>query len=57
MNALLTWNLATSLHFPVGFSPHVCVVMNGQLVNPSFESSSFGLRERIMVRVPIGEIK
>lgn len=33
---------------PRGSSPHVCVVMNGHLVNPSRLSSSFGRRLRIM---------
>lgn len=38
----------SKVHVPLGFSPHVCVVMNGHLTNPSCRSSSLGLRLRTM---------
>jgi len=46
------WNLTISLHLPRGCSPQVWVVMNGQLVNPSLESSSLGRRLRIIDLTP-----
>ncbi len=40
--------LTSSVHVPRGFSPQVCVVINGHLTNPSCRSSSLGLLLRIM---------
>ena len=50
-------NQTSSVHFPLGYSAHVCVVINGHFVNPSLESSSLGLVLNIMDLVPIGDLR
>ena len=40
--------MTKSFQTPRGFSAHVCVVMNGHLVKPSWLSSSLGRRLRII---------
>ena len=40
--------MTNSCHTPRGFSAHEWVVMNGHLLNPSIELSSFGLLLRII---------
>ena len=54
---LLYFKFLTSRdHLPRGYSAQGWVDMKGHLVKPSWESSSFGLDERIIDRVPIGDL-
>lgn len=47
----------SSSQVPWGYSPHVWVVINGHLVNPSRWSSSLGRRLRIIDLVPMGDVR
>jgi hypothetical protein len=42
------YELTSRVQVPAGYSPQVCVVMKGHLVNPSCASSSWGLLLKIM---------
>ena len=49
--------LTSRVHFPMGYSAQVCDVMKGHLVKPSLPSSSCGRLDRIIDRVPMGDLR
>ena len=51
------FNVHTSRdHLPRGYSAQGWVVIKGHFVKPSWESSSFGRDDRIIDRVPMGDL-